>query len=295
MSTDKNCLAVIGGDDREVVLVKSLTDRGYSIKVFGLSASLMPLSVQVCSSFQEAVENVDVVILPLPGINNKGILYAKLFPHDICLTPEDFAYISPNVPVFVGAASQYLKNIAQTKRISLIEVGDLDEVAIPNSVPSAEGAIQIAMEKLPITIHGSESFVIGYGRVAETLCTMLKGIGAKVTVFARNSSQLAKCQVLGYQAKELKYLSQYVNQADVIFNSVPALVIDEEVLIKTRKDTLIIDLASIPGGTNFEAAKKLGVSALLAPGLPGKVAPLTAGKILAEAYPRIIDSYYQRT
>lgn len=294
MSTDaKRCLAVIGGDNREIVLIKSLAEIGYSIKVFGLPVSLMPQGIKTCTSFHAAVEDIDAVILPMPGINEKGILHAKLWDADILLTAEDFASIPQKVPVFVGAASRFLKNIALAKGISLIEVAEMDEIAIPNSIPTAEGAIQLAMEKLPITLHHAQSFVIGYGRVAETLCIMLKGIGANVTVFARNNSQRAKCQVLGYQAKPIKDLPLCVKEADLIFNSVPALIIDEKVLCQAKKDTLIIDLASSPGGTDFETAKRLGIPALLASGLPGKVAPLTAGRILADAYPRIIESYFK--
>lgn len=290
-SNSKLCLAIIGGDDREIILVKSLVDNGYFIKVFGLPASLMPSNVQVCLSFREAIKDADAVILPMPGINNKGILYAKFSHDDIQILLEDFAHIAQNVPVFVGAASKYLKELAETISFPLIEVADTDEIAIPNSVPSAEGAIQLAMEKLPITMHSSQSFVIGYGRVAPTLCTMLKGLGAEVTVCARNLSQLAKCQVLGYRTKTLKELPKSVNQADVVFNTVPSLIIGEQVLLHVRKEALIIDLASSPGGTDFEAAKRLGISAILASGLPGKVAPLTAGKILANAYPKIIESH----
>ncbi|MEL7564305.1 MAG: dipicolinate synthase subunit DpsA [Dehalobacterium sp.] len=284
-------LAIIGGDNREIILVQSLAEKKYSIKVFGLPASLLPFQVKVCADFRKAVKDADAVILPMPGIDNKGVLYAKFSHQDIQISEEDFAHITPNAPVFVGCASKYLKELSETINFPLIEVADLDEIAVPNSVPSAEGAIQLAMEKMPITVHSSQSFVIGYGRVAQTLCTMLKGIGAEVTVYARSLSQLAKCQVLGYRTKTLSELPGSIHQADIVFNTVPSLVIGEQVLIHVRKDALIIDLASSPGGTDFEAAKRLGIAAVLAPGLPGKVAPLTAGKILANAYPKIIESH----
>lgn len=292
MQTDfKKRLAVVGGDNREVIVVKELINKGYSIKTFGLPASLMPSEVQVCPSFREATKNTDAVILPMPGINNQGILYTKLLQENILITLEDCAEISPKVPVFVGAASRYLKDIAKTIKFPLIEIADIDEIAIPNSIPTAEGAIQLAMEKLPITMHSSECLVIGYGRVGETLSAMLKGIGAKVTVCARNFTQLAKCQVLGYDTKTLDELPQIIEKADIIYNTVPFLIINEYILNLVRKEALIIDLASSPGGTDFKAAAELGISALLAPGLPGKVAPHTAGKILANAYPKIIESH----
>ncbi|ATW24216.1 dipicolinate synthase subunit DpsA [Candidatus Formimonas warabiya] len=293
--TPKRRLAILGGDDREIILLKALHDQGYHLKVFGFPASLLPVGIPLLDSISEAMRDVDAIILPMPGISNKGMLFAKHMTQEIIVSPDNFAGIPPGIPVFVGAASPYLKNLADQFDFVLIEVADLDEIAIPNSVPSAEGAIQLAMEKLPITIHRSHSLVIGYGRVAETLSLMLKGLGAEVTVAARNPSQLAKCRVLGYHVKELQDLSQYVEKADVIFNTVPAPVIGASILAHLKEGAWIIDLASSPGGTDFETAKKLGVNACLAPGLPGKVAPVTAGKILAKAYPVLLESWFSKS
>lgn len=286
------CLAVIGGDDREIVLIRELSSKGYKIKVFGFPQKMLPDKVVICQSISEAIKEVNFIILPMPGIKNNGTLYAKYAPGEIYITTNDFASISKETPIFVGVASNYFKKLASTLKLKMIEVADLDEIAIPNSIPSAEGAIQIAMEQLPITIHNSQTFVVGFGRVAETLSAMLKGLGAFVTVIARNPSQLAKCKVLGYCAVELSQFSKKVNEADVIFNTVPAIVIGEKILSKMKKETLIIDLASTPGGTDFVLAEKFGINAMLVPGLPGKVAPLTAGEILAEAYAYLIESYF---
>lgn len=76
--------------------------------------------------------------------------------------------------------------------------------------------------------------------------------------------------------------------ADMIFNTVPAIVLTEEILATMGKGSLIVDLASAPGGTDFEAAARFGIKAILALGLPGKVAPKTAGRILADSIPQLI-------
>jgi len=282
-------LAVIGGDGRELILIWELTKKGFVIKTFGFPEELLPREIKICAAISEAVKNVGVIILPMPGIRGNGILHIKFVEKEFYVTAEDFAGISPGTVVFVGIASKFLKEMARELHFSLVEVADLDEVAIPNSIPTAEGAIQLAMEKLPITIHSCQVLVIGFGRVAETLAWMLKGIGAHVIVAARNPIQLAKCRILGYETVELHKLAQNVKNADLVFNTVPAMIMNREVLMQLKKETVIIDLASHPGGTDFSAAQELGILALLAPGLPGKVAPVTAGKILAEAYPTLIE------
>lgn len=290
---DKN-LAIVGGDAREIVLIQELVHKGYSLRVFGFPVNMIPKQVQVCSTVSEAVTGARVVILPMPGIKDNRQLYTKYMPTGVKVEKEDFSGIGSGACVFVGVASGYLKSLAKLFSFHLVEIAEQDMVAIPNSIPTAEGAIQLAMEKIPITIHGAKVLVIGFGRVADTLAFTLKGLGANVTVAARNPAQLAKCCVLGYQVVELNNLAKYIGEADLIYNTVPAPVLGEKMLNQVKKDVLIIDLASSPGGTDFPAAENLGVTAVLAPGLPGKVAPITAGKILARVYPPFIDSWLSR-
>ena len=79
-----------------------------------------------------------------------------------------------------------------------------------------------------------------------------------------------------------------------IFNTVPALVLTKDILAKAQKNVLIYDIASAPGGTDFAAARALGLQAALLPGLPGKVAPLTVGRQLAEIYAYYISLHKRR-
>jgi dipicolinate synthase subunit A len=172
--------------------------------------------------------------------------------------------------------------------IQLVETITLNEITILNSIPSAEGAIQMAMEATTITIHGSKSFVLGLGRTGWTLARMLHGIGAQVTGVARKPSDLARAVEMGFHAVHLSDLEDEIGRAEIIFNTVPHLILDRVMLEKVARDAVIVDLASIPGGTDFEYAQLLGIKALLAPGLPGIVAPKTAGRILAQIYPQLI-------
>lgn len=281
-------IAVVGGDDRELIVSRELLAQGYPVNIFGFPVHLVPDKVCVCPTIWEAVQNAQVIIFPLPGIRNNGVLFAKYIPEEIRVTREDLAPISPDSCIFVGKASPYLKSLAQALTLEIQEIAELDSVAVPNAVPTSEGAIQLAMEKMPVTIHGSSAFILGFGRVAEVLAFQLKGLGARVTVAARNPGQRAKCSAFSYRALSLKELSGHIKNADVVFNTIPAQVLGEEVLINVKKGTLIIDLASSPGGTDFNAALRLGIQAVLALGLPGKVAPVTAGKILAGIYPELI-------
>ncbi len=135
------------------------------------------------------------------------------------------------------------------------------------------------MRELPVTINGARCLVAGYGRIGKVLARMLAALGAKVTVSARKPEDLAWIRLNGMRAvktAEIRESGQY----DVIFNTVPSVIFDAQTLSLVAEDALVIDLASAPYGVDFEAAKRLNVKTILATGLPGKVAPQTAGIII---------------
>lgn len=288
-------IAVIGGDDRELILVAELVKMGATVAVAGFPREMVGHGAFVVNSLMEACKDAEVVILPLPGTSPQGMVRAIYAENPLVLTEEVMAAMAEKALIIIGSARSFLKEWAFRRNYSLIEVAEMDELAILNSIPSAEGALQIAMEETQITIHGSQSCIIGFGRVAVTLARMLKALGAEVTVVARNRGQLARAYEMGCTRAEYADLKQIMNYADIVFNTVPSLVLTRDILKHARQETVVIDLASQPGGTDFEAANTFGLKAILAPGLPGKVAPVSAGKILADVIPTLIINELSRT
>ncbi|MGC7870557.1 dipicolinate synthase subunit DpsA [Desulfosporosinus sp. SYSU MS00001] len=281
-------VAVIGGDERELYLIPELQKLGaYIVGVGFEKASPIP-GVTFVSSLIEAVDKVDVLLFPMFGTDERGTVKAKYSASPIMLNKDVLQAIPTRVPLIIGFARPALKSAAEKMGIQLVETIYLDELAILNSIPSAEGAIQMAMEATNITIHGSESFVLGLGRTGWSLARMLKGIGAHVTGVARKPTDLARAVEMGIKGVHFADLEEEIGRAEIIFNTVPHLILDRVMLEKVAKDAVIVDLASIPGGTDFEFAQLLGIKAILAPGLPGIVAPKSAGRILAQIYPQLI-------
>jgi len=281
-------LAVIGGDDRELYLIPELQKQGAYIVGVGFEKAPPIPGMTLAPSLQDVVGQVDALLFPMFGTDERGVVKAKYSASPIVLNKEVLQAIPARVPLIIGWARPALKSVAEKLGILLVETITLNEITILNSIPSAEGAIQMAMEATTITIHGSESFVLGLGRTGWTLARMLKGIGAKVTGVARKPSDLARADEMGFHAVHLADLEDEIGRAEIIFNTVPHLILDRVMLEKVARDAVIVDLASIPGGTDFEYAQMLGIKALLAPGLPGIVAPKTAGRILARIYPQLI-------
>jgi dipicolinate synthase subunit A len=164
-----------------------------------------------------------------------------------------------------------------------------EEMAVLNAIPTAEGAISLAMEELPITLHGARVLVIGYGRTGKILAHRLASLGCDVTVSARKYSDFAWIEAYGYRYTDTNGLGSDLSRYDLIFNTVPALVLNRERLSYLKKDALVIDLASKPGGVDFDAAQELGSNVIWALSLPGKCSPLTSGRIIRDTIYHILE------
>ena len=80
-------------------------------------------------------------------------------------------------------------------------------------------------------------------------------MGAQTYVEARKYADLAMIEGHGYEPLPLENLGDKIHEFDIIFNTIPAVVLDEYILANVRKDALIIDLASKPGGAVFRNNK----------------------------------------
>jgi len=288
-------IAVLGGDERELILVAELVKTGATVVVAGFPREKICHGAFIVNSVEEACRDIEVLILPLPGTNDKGVIRAVYAEQELQLSEKAVASIAKNGLIIIGSARKFLKEWTSKYKLNLLEIVEMDDIAILNSIPTAEGAIQIAMEETDITIHGSKTCVIGFGRVGITMARTLKALGSDVTIVARNPGQLARAYEMGCNRAGYDDLHEIMNHTDIVFNTVPTMVLDSKILKYANPDVLIIDLATQPGGTDFEAANTFGLKAILAPGLPGKVAPVYAGKILAEVIPRLIMSEHGKS
>lgn len=182
--------------------------------------------------------------------------------------------------VFGGRCSSLVRAHALEYDVRLLDHFDREEEVILNVIPTVEGALQLAMSETPYTIHGSSVLVCGYGRIGKLLAQRLQALGASVCVTARKERDFAWCEAFGITHRHVSELADTVGEYQLIFNTVPHLLFDGAVLNEMSADSLLIDLASLPGGVDFSYAAATGKRAIQALGLPGKVAPRTAGEII---------------
>ncbi len=163
-----------------------------------------------------------------------------------------------------------------------------EALAVRNAVPTAEGCVGILLARRSRTLWGAPVLVAGYGRVGQAVAQRLGALGARVTVAARRPAQRALAESCGAASVPLDGLAAAAPGFDAVVNTIPAPVLGAPVLAALRPHSLIVDLASAPGGTDFTAAAALGHTAVLASGLPARCAPDSAGAYLAETVLDII-------
>lgn len=279
---DKN-LCVIGGDLRIVKLVEILVNDGYTVYTYALeeAESLNQYkNVIQCSTIVDAIGASDIVIGPIPLSSNKIDINTPFSKQNISL--EELFSKLDGKKFIAGSISSEILKMVEDKNVEIIDLLLREELTVLNTISTAEGAIQIAMQETLSTIHGSNVLVLGFGRVGKILAKMLNGIGARVSCEARKESDIAWIKAYGYIPVYLNVLDESLGKYDVIINTIPSIILDNNRLDKVKKDCVIIDLASNPGGVDKESAKQKGIKTIWALSLPGKVAPLTSAEFLKE-------------
>ncbi len=282
----KQIFAILGGDARQISLAARLALTGAEVRSFGLPEECLAAGILPFEDWKEAVTGATAVLLPLPASPDGVRIHLPLAP---AITAPTFgavlAELPAHLPLIGGKFSPAMKALAEDVGRELIDFCKSEEFQQKNAIPTAEGALAILMERMPCTVNGMPVAVTGFGRIAKALVTLLRGMGAQVSVGARKSADLEAAAALGCDTVRLcgdKSVSELAHGKCAIFNTVPHWLFTREVLLNMEKKTLLIDLASAPGGVDAEVARGLGVSVIWALSLPGKYAPVTAGEIIAD-------------
>lgn len=202
--------------------------------------------------------DTQAVLLDIPGSRNPGL---------------DFDLLPEGCRIFGGNLSGLVPD-----RLRTVDLLQDPLFLAKNADITARCALRLVCGRLEETVLGLPVLVLGWGRIGKCLARHLKNLGADVTVFARKETDRALLSALGYHSIGRKEMSDILPDYRVIFNTVPAPILssaDTEGL----SDCLLIDLASTPGIEHSQV--------IHARGLPGKMAPISAGKLIAETAERL--------
>ena len=289
MSTN---FAIIGGDLRIIKLAQMLAKDGNKIFTYGLEKAegLNKDNIKLCSSLNEAIENSEVIIGPIPFSNNAKEINNPFSDENISI--KNIIHNANGRILIAGAIGENVYEMQKNEDEECLEIVDVmkkEELAVLNTISTAEGTIELMIENTNKIIHGAKVLILGFGRVAKTLADKLSALSLEVTCAARKDEDIAWIKTYGYQAININELEKnQLDKYDFIINTVPQLIVTKEIIKRLKKDCLIIDLASKPGGIDREEAKKESKKYIWALALPGKVAPSTTAQIIKETVYNIL-------
>lgn len=283
---DNLTFTLLGGDMRQSYLAKLLCADGHTVQVLGLDRLTFPPEIKKLDGPHQA--DGSIVVLPMPAMQDASRINAPL-SNSPQVAEALFAQLSPGTLVLGGGVPTHIAALASQHQLQLVDYLHREELAILNAIPTAEGAIQIAMEELPFTLHGCSCLVIGYGRIGKILSRMLRALGAEVAVAARKWEDFAGIRADGNRpvpsAPRLEDLGGY----SLLINTVPTQILARAQLKQTDPDCLILDLASKPGGVDLTAAQQCQRKVIWALSLPGKVAPVTSAQAIRDTIYHILQ------
>ena len=271
-----NTFLILGGDNRALYLGEYLENQGFKVCYYAFNHT------ECYDSLKEAMNSSDVIVLPLPFTRDRLTLNTPLFD-DVVLISDIVALLSHKKTVFGGQLPKSFCEELESRACKYCDYFLLDELAIYNAVPTAEGVVQVLIEELPVTIHGMKCAVLGYGRVGKVIANTIKSLGAEVTVFARKQSAFAEIHASSMKYKHFDALSTEVDDFDALINTVPVKVLGHPQLSRLNSDCVLVEVASAPFGIDFQVAKEKAFKVIKAGSLPGKVAPKTAGEIIGRS------------
>lgn len=269
--------AVIGGDERQIYAAIDIADRGFEVALYGFELFNGEVGLCTrCDKIHDAVRKASVILLPLTVSNDNINLNMPLSTQT--LSVGTLANVLEKDAVIFGGKSAIL---SVTFGVKVIDYLERDEFVIANAYLTAESAVGIAMTETKSSLRDTDVLVMGYGRIGKSLCSILKGMGVNVYASARKNSDFAWIRAYGYLPVDTSKVCDVISSCRLVFNTIPELVLGKGTLGCMHKDTLIIDLASKPGGVDFNAAKECGIKTIWALALPGKKLPVSAGKIIS--------------
>lgn len=282
---EKITMLCVGGDARQIYMCEHLAEQA---SVCAYLTEAAPRGVSVPGSLSD-MPAADVLVLPmLMGVRHEGnrhILPCKGGDADISLL---LGCLKKGALVLGGKPDAQTAAFISDSGFEFADYFTRRELVVKNCIPTAEGALMIAMQERPETVFGAKVLIIGYGNVGRAAARLFSAAGADVTCAVRRRAAEAEVISDRYKAVMTDTLEEHIMKFDIVINTAPAPVLGERLLGTLKSKALVTDLASKPGGVDLDAARRLGVRAIHALALPGKVAPVTAGRYIAETVMNII-------
>lgn len=291
----KNIYGILGGDNRNIKLSILLAKEKNIVYTYGLEKAEEikdNQKINICTDLKEILEKADNIISAIPFSKDGKNINMPYSEEKIAI--QDCIKLMKNKVLIAGQISEETKDIAQKNNCKIIDIMKKEEIVILNTIATAEGTIQILMENTDTILQGLKVLILGFGRVSKTLAQKLQQLQMEVTCAARKETDIAWIETYGYNFININHINEKFSEYDVIINTVPAQIITEKEMEYISKKTILIDLASYPGGVDLKKAKEKNLKVIWALGIPGKVAPETSAIFIKREIEKLIKNSYKK-
>lgn len=262
-------------DMRQVYLADILTKKGYTLRCLDIRN---PEKMQEqLAKLSEFLLETKMLILPIP--------ITKITDQKMFLTILN-KNLNQDIMILGGCFTEELRQLLQQRDLRALDFMEDEIVVEENAIATAEGAISELIRKSPYNIKDAKIIVTGYGKCGRALAIRLRALGARVTILARRKEVRKLAKKEGFYAADFAFGPEEAMGTTMVVNTVPAPVVTELILRELPKDAYILDIASAPGGVDFDVARECGIRSDLLLGIPGKYAPMESAYILARAMER---------
>lgn len=275
----RNIYAIIGGDKRYWNLAEIIAATGKTIFAAGFDMYDGECKGVIKTDSLTAAAMADNVILPLPPTKD-GVSVNAPYSSRIIRFDDAFKEALEPADIYTGFAEKLKKQQPFFEKLRLYDYSSQESFLMRNAHATAEAAVMLAIENMPIILACSRVLITGCGRIGKYVIQAMRALGASVSAASRSMYNTAYVYTTGAAPLDYKTAAENMGEFDLVINTADAMVITETMISRMKKSVVIIDLASYPGGTDFEAAEKYGIKTIHALGLPGKYSPVTAADII---------------
>ncbi len=295
-------ITVVGGDGRMTYVAERLLNAGCSVTLYACGSEGLPVvmstaELRVATSLEKAADGADALVLPLPVTRDGETVWCPRDP--AAYVPlETVSTLMERHPSLLVCGGRLPACMTESYAscadgfFRAVDYYDDEALQLRNAYLTAEAAVMIAMRESDCALRGSTVGIIGYGRIARLLAHLLLLLGAEVTVSVRREearlmAEIDGCHAIPLGASDRAGGGMYPLCCGhtVIFNTVPAPILNRDLLCRLEHGTILIDLASAPFGVRDEDVREATAHGTLRylrlPSLPGSYAPRDAGYIIA--------------
>lgn len=286
-------VALIGGDKRQLYLGEFLYQNNWEIFTYGIeipSSSCLFYNRKL--PWKQMLKEADIIITPIPFTRDNQTIFMESSEENIDIH-EFINAISPHHFLFGGNFPDIFFSLAKEKSKMVIDFMKCEEFSCFNAIATAEGSIMEAIRLSPWNLENSKVLVIGYGCCGTIIAQKCKMLESEVSIAVRRKELLPLLEIKKYHGLLTSSLPEEIDKFQILFNTVPSLILDAALLGKLKKDSVIIDIASNPGGIDKEAAQRCSLTTSHFLGIPGKVAPKSSAHKLAEIVEKKVEKEMQ--